>query len=44
VGCLSGRSAHTSALTARTAIDAAVTAAQAALARTASQPAGDRES
>ena len=36
--------AHTSALTARTAIDAAVTAVQAALAQTASQPAGDRES
>ena len=36
--------AHTSAVTARVAIDAAVTALQAALAQTARQPAGDGES
>ncbi len=36
--------AHTSAVTARTAIDAAVTAVQAALVQTAGQPVGDRES
>jgi hypothetical protein len=36
--------ARTSALTAGTAIDAVATAVQAALAQTASQPAGDRES
>jgi len=35
--------AHTSAVTARAAIDAAVTAVQAALAQTGRQPAGDRE-
>jgi hypothetical protein len=36
--------AHTSAVTARTAIDAAVTALQAALVHTPRQPAGDGES
>jgi len=36
--------AHTSAVTARAAIDAAVTAVQAALAQTARQPAGDTDS
>jgi hypothetical protein len=36
--------AHTSAVTARAAIDAAVTAVQAALAQTAREPAGDGES
>lgn len=35
--------AHTSAVTARTAIDAAVTALQAALVQTTRQPAGDGE-
>ena len=36
--------AHTAAVTARTAIDAAVTAVQAALAQTPREPAADRES
>jgi hypothetical protein len=36
--------AHTAAVTARAAVDAAVTAVQAALAERAHEPAGDRES